>query len=290
MAEELVQHRLGTALTAKLQAQGGLLSGKERVVADFLLRDPKAFVSLSISAIAARCGVSETVIIRLYRKLGYEGFHAFKIDIAQSLTEGSARTFEEIRSGDDLETIKQKVFATACQALDDAVGAVDSGALLQARNLILQARRVVIAALGGSAPVALDLTHKLLKLGIVATPLVDTHLQIMAAAILGPGDLLLAISHSGQSRDIVEAVQAARQSGAATVAITGIPGAPAAMAAQVALYTPCRETHYQTDAMNSRFVQLAVVDTLYIALTMAKKEQGQAALNATKRVAARKKL
>lgn len=290
MREEAPQHRLGTALEVKIQAQRGSLSEKERSVADFLLRDPKAFVSLSISATATRCGVSETVIIRLYRKLGYAGFHAFKIDIAQSLTEGTARTFEEIQSGDDLETIKQKVFATARQALDDAVPAVDGAALGQVRDAIVKAERVVLAAFGGSAPVVFDLAHKLLKLGIIATVLTDSHLQVMAAAVMGKGDLLIAFSHSGQSRDLVEALQLARQGGALTVAITGIPASPAAAVAELALHTPCRETQHQTDSMNSRFVQLAVIDTLYIALTLVKKERGRAAIRQTSLAAARKKL
>lgn len=282
--------QLGPALAVKIEAQWPDLSEKERAVAAFLLQDPKTFIAMSISAIAAQCGVSETVIIRLYRKLGYEGFHQFKIDIAQSLASGGYAPLAEIEAGDGMEAIKQKVFANARQALEEGAAAVDSGALLRLRDAVLAARRVVLVAFGGSAPVAQDLAHKLLKLGIVAVPLVDSHLQIMAASVLGPGDLLIAISHSGHSRDVVEALQQARRAGAATAAITGIPSSPVARAADVAICTPCRETQYQTDAMNSRYVQLAVVDTLYVSLILARKEEGLAAIRETSLAAARKKL
>lgn len=282
--------RVGTALEARIRARWPHLSVREQAVADFLLADPNGFVSLSISAIAARCGVSETVIVRLYRKLGYDGFHEFKIDIARSLTGAPVAAAGDIREGDDPGAVVQKVFAATRQALEDALPAVDPAVLARARDLLLRARRVVVMGFGGSAPVALDLAHKLLKIGIVATPLSDSHVQGMAAAVLGPGDVVVAVSHSGNSRDIVEALESARGRGAATVLLTGFPGSPAARAAELVLLAPCRETQYRTDSMTSRIVQLAVVDALYVALVLADPERARATVHETSRAAARKKL
>ncbi|MFZ5828243.1 MAG: MurR/RpiR family transcriptional regulator [Bacillota bacterium] len=284
------QVRLGLALQARLQAQRERLSDKEQAVANFLQHDPQGFVSLSISALAARCGVSETVIIRLYRKLGYDGFHQFKIDIAQSLTEAAPEVLGSLKAGDSLETIKRKVFAITRQALDESADTVDSQELQRAREALMGANRVVVAAFGGSSSVGLDLVHKLLKLGIIATPLNDPHLQAMAATVMGPGDVLVAISHSGNSRDIVEALEIARQRGAATILITGFPHSPAAKVADLCLVAVSRETEYQTDSMTSRIVQLAVVDTLYVAMIFAQKEMALTTIHDTSVAAARKKL
>jgi DNA-binding MurR/RpiR family transcriptional regulator len=282
--------RLSTALEARIAGIRPTLSEKEQAVANFLLSDPKEFVSLSISALATRCGVSETVIIRLYRKLGYEGFHQFKIDIAQSLVEQTKEGLGDLKSGDDMETVKRKVFAITRLALDDSVGAVDSEQLTQARDALLAAKRVVVAAFGASVPVGLDFVHKLLKLGILATLQSDSHMQIMSAAVMGPEDVLLAISHSGNSRDIVEALQLAHQKGVRTVLVTGFPRSPATKSADIALYTVCRETKYQTDAMTSRAVQMAVFDTLYVSMIFVHKEQALANIHETSLAAARKKL
>jgi RpiR family transcriptional regulator, carbohydrate utilization regulator len=285
-----LQVRLSTALEARISGIRHDLSDKEQAVASFLLSDPKEFVSLSISALAARCRVSETVIIRLYRKLGYDGFHQFKIDIAQSLTEASVDALGDLKAGDDVETIKKKVFAITRQALEDSIGMVDSDQLAVARDALLSARRVVVAAFGGSASVGLDFVHKLLKLGIIATLQQDTHMQAMSAAVIGAGDVLMAISHSGNSRDIVEALEIARQQGATTVLLTGFPRSPATSAADINLYSVCRETKFQTDAMTSRIVQLAVLDTLMVSMIFADKERASASIHATSVAAARKKL
>ncbi|HYG58791.1 MAG TPA: MurR/RpiR family transcriptional regulator [Symbiobacteriaceae bacterium] len=290
MDDRDLQLRLNPALVARVQGIRRNLSDKEQGVANFLLEDPKEFISLSISALAARCGVSETVIIRLYRKLGYEGFHQFKIDIAQSLTEAAPDTLGDLRTGDDMETIKRKVFAITRQALEESLPSVDSEQLVRVRDILLQAKRVVIIAFGGSAPVGLDLAHKLLKQGIIATLQTDSHMQLMSAAVMGPGDVLVAITHSGNSRDIVEALETAKQRKVATVVITGFPHSPAANAAEIALFSTCRETKYQTDALTSRIVQLAVIDALYVAMTFAHKEQATAAIHDTSVAAARKKL
>jgi DNA-binding MurR/RpiR family transcriptional regulator len=285
-----LQVRLNTALEARISGVRHDLSDKEQAVASFLLSDPKEFISLSISALAARCRVSETVIIRLYRKLGYDGFHQFKIDIAQSLTEASVDALGDLKTGDDVETIKKKVFAITRQALEDSISMVDSDQLAAARDALLSARQVVVVAFGGSASVGLDFVHKLLKLGIIASLQQDAHMQAMSAAVLNPTDVLMAISHSGNSRDIVEALEIARQQGATTVLLTGFPRSPATKAADINIYSVCRETKYQTDAMTSRVVQLAVLDTLMVSMIFADKERASASIHATSVAAARKKL
>ncbi len=282
--------RLGPALEARLLGIRDRLSDKEQGVAAFLQNDPQGFIALSISALAARCGVSETVVIRLYRKLGYDGFHQFKIDIAQSLTEAVPEGLGSLKVGDSMEAVKRKVFAISRQALEESVDSVDSRELERTRDLLLHARRVVVVAFGGSASVGLDLTHKLLKLGIIATLQIDSHMQAMSASVMGPGDALVAISHSGNSRDIVEALEIARQRGAATVLLTGFPHAPAAKVAETCLVAVSRETEYQTDSMTSRLVQLAVVDSLYVALIFAQKEQALTIVHDTSVAAAKKKL
>ncbi|HWI66562.1 MAG TPA: MurR/RpiR family transcriptional regulator [Symbiobacteriaceae bacterium] len=290
MDDRDLQVRLSTALEARINGIRHDLSDKEQSVANFLLSDPKEFVSLSISALAARCGVSETVIIRLYRKLGYDGFHQFKIDIAQSLTETSVERLGALTSDDGMETIKRKVFAITRQALEDSISMVDSEQLTLARDALLKARRVVVVAFGGSASVGLDFVHKLLKLGVIASLQQDAHMQAMSAAVLGHGDVLMAISHSGNSRDVVEALEIASQQGAKTILVTGFPRSPATRAADICLYSVCRETKYQTDAMTSRIVQLAVLDTLTVSMIFADKERAQASIHATSVAAARKKL
>jgi DNA-binding MurR/RpiR family transcriptional regulator len=285
-----LQVRLGTALEARILGIRPLLSNKEQAVAAFLLSDPKEFISLSISAIAFRCRVSETVVIRLYRKLGFEGFHQFKIDIAQSLTAPPEEGVGDLKAGDSMETIKRKVFAVTRQALEESAPSVQSDMLSMACEAILSSRRIVVIAFGGSVPVAMDLVHKLLKLGMVATLQTDSHLQVMAAAVLGAGDLLVAVSHSGNSRDIIEALEAAQKRGVRTLLITGIPHSPATVAADICLYAVCRETTYQTDAMTSRTVQLAIIDTLYVALIFSDKERAITSVHDTSVAAARKKL
>jgi RpiR family transcriptional regulator, carbohydrate utilization regulator len=285
-----LQVRLSTELEARIIGVRPTLSDKEQAVASLLLGDPKEFISLSITAIAARCGVSETVVIRLYRKLGFDGFHQFKIAIAQSLTELAEDGLGDLRSGDSMETIKRKVFAITRLALEESMASVDSEALTRAGEAIMSARRVVVIAFGGSVPVGLDLVHKLLKLGVVATLQTDSHMQVMSASVMGPQDLLIAISHSGNSRDVVEALELARKRGARTMLITGIPRSPATKAADIYLYAICRESKYQTDAMISRTVQLAIIDTLYVALIFANKERATTTVHDTSMAAARKKL
>jgi D-sedoheptulose 7-phosphate isomerase len=57
-----------------------------------------------------------------------------------------------------------------------------------------------------------------------------------------PGDLALGLSTSGNSANVVEALEAARQLGLKTVALSGGEGGPVAAAAELAIVVPSKST------------------------------------------------
>jgi DNA-binding MurR/RpiR family transcriptional regulator len=83
-------------------------------------------------------------------------------------------------------------------------------------------------AVGGSATVARDLSHKLLKIGIKSSVYDDAHTMLMSAAILSDDDVIIAISHSGATRAVNDPVKLATRSGAKAIAITNYAESPIA--------------------------------------------------------------
>ncbi|MGN0183195.1 MAG: MurR/RpiR family transcriptional regulator [Candidatus Ornithomonoglobus sp.] len=125
------------------------------------------------------------------------------------------------------------------------------------------ADKIVIFGLGNSASVAMDASHKFLRAGLNAVAYSDNHMQVIAASHLTSSDAAIAVSHSGSSKDIVEALKIAKEHGAATIAITNNDKSPVLKHSDIVLSTSSDKTQYNILALNSRIVQLAIIDALY---------------------------
>lgn len=237
------------------------LGKAEKKIADFLLKDPKAILPLSIVDFAEACGVGEATIVRFSKRLGFNGYQQLKISIAQE--DDTPPVNKNISKKDSAYDILAKVCHDINSSLEKTMVVIDAEAISKFCEAVMKAREVYIFGLGNSAAVALDVSHKFLRLGIRAHAFTDNHMQAIAAAHLGGGDLALAISHSGSSKDIIEAMEIAKNNGATTVAITNNGKAPIDKFCDLMLHTISDETNYRILGLSSRISQLAIIDAVY---------------------------
>ena len=88
-------------------------------------------------------------------------------------------------------------------------------------------------------------------------------MQAIAATHTGKGSLVIGVSHSGKSKDIVEALKLSRENGATTVAITSLGNHPLKKVSDIVLNTVSEETNYRILGLSSRIAQLAIIDAIY---------------------------
>ena len=219
-------------------------------------------MALSISELAAKCECGDATVVRLSRRLGLEGYQALKIKLAGEL--GASSTLgEEVQKGDSCYEIFRKRNVSVVESLMNTESVLDAAQLDRVAELIMQSPRVVIFGLGNSAAIAQDAAHKLLRLGLSAQACCDNHMQAIIASHLKRGCVAIGISHSGASRDIVEALQLCKVCGATTVCVTNYGDSPIVAASDIALFTKSEETKYSILGMSSRFAQLAIFDSIY---------------------------
>lgn len=140
---------------------------------------------------------------------------------------------------------------------------LDSESLETAAKMIMNANKIVIYGLGNSSAVALDFQHKLMRLGYNAIAFSDNHMQSISASHLTKKDVVVGISHSGSSKDIVDALKIAKENGAFSISITNNGKSPIVKQSDVALYTASNETKYSILGLNSRIAQLAIINAIY---------------------------
>lgn len=236
-------------------------SKAEKKVADFIMENPSKILPLYITELAQISGSSEASIVRFSKKLGFKGYQQLKIAIAK---EPEAHPVSSnISNGDSALGVFEKVCDDIYCSLEKTKKEIDSSALQQCCNALLKAQKILFFGLGNSSSIAIDAAHKMFRLGLNAFAYTDNHMQAIAAAHTDKTCVAIGISHSGQSKDVIDAMKIAQKNGATTIALTSQNKSPLVKVSDVVLCTVSDETNYRILGLSSRIAQLTIIDALY---------------------------
>lgn len=281
LLEEAASLRLRNSLPALRQA--------EKKVALYILKNPKDVTSMSVSQLADQCGVSEATVVRVCQRSGFDGFQDLKIQLARETPFSLSQLIhEEVKESDDVSSLKQKIFHSSIRVLSDTANILDNVQLEKAIDVLANAKRIEVYGIGGSGPIVHDAFHKFLKIGIKIMALSDSHLQAMSAILLHPGDAVIGISHTGASRDVVEAVKKAKEAGAITIAISRSAPSPLSRIADINLPIASSEGSF-SNTMGARLATLAVIDCLFVGIAMRQYDKASLMMEKTREATAGKR-
>ncbi|KAF1049800.1 MurR/RpiR family transcriptional regulator [Xylophilus sp.] len=251
----------------RIRASLPSLAPAEQRVAQLVLADARAFSQLPVAELALRAGVSKPTVVRFCRSMGYEGLSDFKLKLAGSASvgEGVPYVHRSVGAGDSSADVLVKVVDNTVAAFlkyrNDASSAPLERAAAALAATYETRRRIEFYGVGNSGIVAQDAQHKFFRLGVTSIAYGDSHTQVMSASLLGPGDCVVAISNSGRTRDLMEAVALARRNGATTIVLTA-SGSPLAQAGHIHLAADHPESYDRYSPMVSRLLHLLVIDVL----------------------------
>lgn len=268
-------HEADSALIMKMQSFLPEMSKAEKRIAQIILDGPREIVQMSITELAARSKVSDATVVRFCRRLGMQGYQEMKVTLAQDLVSPIESIHEEVSEGDAPADVLGKVFSSTMHALEYTLRILDKRQFEQALETISRAKTINIYGCGNSASVARDMQHKLMRLGLRAVSFSDGHMQSIASTALEKGDVCIAISHSGSSKDVVSAAKLAKMRGATVICMTGLGRSPLSDVADIRLDTASKETSYHIVALSSRISQYTIIDSLYSALAVMRHRQDE---------------
>lgn len=244
-------------ITARIRALRPSLSATGARIGDAVVAAPGEVIELTVTELAERTGTSVGSVVRFCQdNLGLKGFHDLKLRLAAETTPAAAPQV----TGGPAATIGT-VLRPAVTGLEQLAESLDSGTVLRIAREIRAAGRVLVAGVGSSAPIVMDAGNRLRRLGVHAEVLADPHQQHLAARMLEPGDCCLAISHTGQTRETLTALQAAAGTGAVTIGVTSYLRSPLTDLCRHAVVAGATELH-GLEATASRLVHLAVIDVI----------------------------
>jgi DNA-binding MurR/RpiR family transcriptional regulator len=233
-------------------------------VAKLALAQPQAFMQTAVAEIAAQAKVSQPTVVRFCRSLGAEGLRDFKLRLAASLQMKSTGPHPSVSVVDSIEDLCAKVIDAGAQAIRSVGASLDLATLERVLRALKLARRVDFVGVGQSALVAQDAKQKFFRFGLHCEAHADPALQVMSAAQLGSRDLLVVISASGRSPELLDAIKVARAAGAKILSI-GAPGSPVDEWSDWALHARLMDDPDVHLPMLGRLQHLMIIDVLAVA-------------------------
>ncbi|WP_426346318.1 MurR/RpiR family transcriptional regulator [Cronobacter universalis] len=246
------------------------LAQSDRKLADFLLQFPDYARHLSSQQLATEAGVSQSSVVKFSQKLGYKGFPALKLAISEALASQSnihsVAVHNEILGDDPLRLVGEKLIKENVAAMHASLDINPEEKLLASVGLLRNARRIVLTGIGASGLVAKNFSWKLMKIGLNAVAEQDMHALLATVQAMEPEDLLVALSYSGERREINLAADEALRVGARILAITGFTPNALQQRATQCLYTIAEEQATRSAAISSTSAQMMLADLLFMAL------------------------
>jgi DNA-binding MurR/RpiR family transcriptional regulator len=274
-------------LLERLRIEGPTMPEALARIAAVITGDPSA-AHAGIVDLAERTGTSTATVTRFSRALGFKGYANLRVAIATETGRAEQARWETDISGDiapedSLDSVL-KVIATAdTRAIQATAGGLDMADVERVAAAIAAAGRVEIFGLGSSGTAGREMAFRLERIRIPVWSRSDTHTALTNAALLGPGDVAIGLSHSGRTVEVIETLAEAADHGALTVAVTSYPRSPLADTADVVFTTAVHETTFRLAALSALHSTLLVLDLIYVAVAQRSYERTTEAFELTVR-------
>lgn len=255
-----------TSILKKIERDRADMSGAEQKVASFILDNAHLVPNMTTGDLSRKADVSEATVIRFCKTIGIGSYKSFKLTLVKELSNTSigVNDFSLLQSKDTPYELFNKVTHVNRGALEAAASALDKRELNKAIEALHGAGTILFYGVGGSAAAAVDGHYKFAKLGFHAMMTPDFHFMLSIASHLKKGDVFIAISTSGKTKDVLELARFAKSREATVIAITNIGKSPLYKEADITLGTPMVEHENRIGSIASKMVQMNMIDALYI--------------------------
>jgi len=244
----------------------GELPKAEKKAATFIVNNPDKIRLLNISQLAEASLSSTAAIVRLCKRLNFEGFQQLKLSIVvNAITKPEKKSFEDfkIEKGVQINEIISSSSEKVKNAINLVPEVIDNESIKDAANLIHKAGNILILGIGASGIVALDLMQKLQRIGVQAYYYPDADMQLTTVCNMSKSDLCIGISYSGQNPSVIKALKQAKLQNTKCITLTRFGSNKLSELGDVKLFVPAVEPLIREAATVSRISQLFIIDVLF---------------------------
>ena len=218
-----------------------------------------------ISQIAKESNIGEATITRFVKKMNFNGLQDFKVTLAQEISTINKKNIinKNIQNDEPALDTAKKLLSSNVTNLENTVEIINSKDVHDCARLIINAKKVYFIGIGYSGIIAQDSNYKFMRIGLNCVSFDSSHTMIMMSSIMEEGDLIIAISHSGETEEIIKTVKLARANNAKIISITENKNSELKDISDVHLSYVSGETVLETGSISSKLAQFFIIDLVY---------------------------
>jgi len=258
------------------------LSPALRKVADYLLAYPKEVTFLSLQEFSQRCNSGQATIMRFCKTIGVSGYSEMKLLLANQLS-NKPQSKEELTIEPDISIaeIVDSIFKINIQTLKNTLNIIAAEDCEAACNAILKAQQIVFLALGDAMLPCQYANIRFRRIGLNSFSDFDSDTQLINACNLSKGDVAIAVSHSGNSRHVVEGMKIAHQAGAITICITQKGKSELTKHSDIILFNATTDTTIGKEIVARRIAEQAILEALCMGVISRMRKQAEECMRIT---------
>ncbi|MFR0019124.1 MAG: MurR/RpiR family transcriptional regulator [Paraclostridium sp.] len=251
-----------------LEAPNFKVTKSDKILIEYIKNNIEDVFYKPISQIAKESNIGEATITRFSKKMGFSGLQDFKVTLAQeisSLSKSRNRNIinSNIENNEPVIDTAKKLLATNISTLESTVDIINGSEIHKSAQLIINAKRIYFIGIGYSGIIAQDSNYKFMRIGLNCLSFDSSHTMIMMASIMQKGDLVIAISHSGETEEIIKTVEMAKQNEVDIISITKKKESSLKSTSDIHLEYISEETLLETGSISSKLAQIFLIDLIY---------------------------
>lgn len=260
-------------LLLRIESSMPFLSKSEKKVGEYILNNPKKVAHMSTQSLSTACQVSEPTLIRFTRKLGFNGYREFKLQLSANLVSKQLEnTPVRVDINDSAQEIYEKLTAFTIASLKSTVNTIDGNDLETAANYIYLAsqkkHQIFLSGMGASTVLIKEFQIKMMRLNIQTVFYEDIHLRLEACTNLKKDDLFICFTTLGSSKENYELIDIAHSRNAKIIIITQYGNSKASEKADITLYTSVIENNLRLASQTSIVLQSMIIDTIFLIIAL----------------------
>jgi DNA-binding MurR/RpiR family transcriptional regulator len=238
-------------------------TSSEAELAKYIIEKPNEASQLSISQIANKIHISPATITRFCQKMTFSGFNEFKHELKRYIDLKNKPT-----ASSDIKEIDyfSKLYQSHLELIEQTFRKIPYPDLQQAVALLNAAEKIHVYGIGNSGIAAQEFKWKFFRIGFNVESITDPHQAVMDAALTSETNLVIGISVSGKTKEVIDAVKIAKRQGATILAITSEKSSDLAQLADLTLIVMSKSSMHMGQNISPTLPLFLLFDLIYTEL------------------------
>ena len=244
-------------ILCEIQKRYNEFSDKEKNIADYIMQNGNKIKNTSITDLAKDIGTSGATVTRFAKKIGCDSFVDMKIKLGSNKVESLV---------DDDDSLFSYVYQYYNQVIEKTKILIDKDSIYKVVNEIKKAKNIYIYGVGSSGLTAEEMMQRLLRMGFSVHSISDSHMMIINSSIVSENDLVIGISISGETEEIIHALKISKKNKAKIVSITSFEGSSISKCSDIKFVVYNPNFVDRSRFINSQFSAMYLLDLISMVL------------------------